>query len=79
MTATGRWQDENPEELEKLRAAVRRWRDANPEGHPNEMVAALGRIFRADYEPVLRGVLFRMDLRDVNVTAGITIIAGDDR
>jgi len=79
VTAAGRWRDENPEELEKLRTAVRRWREANPGGHPDEMVAALGKIFRAGYEPVLRGVLFRIDLRDAHVTTGVTIITGEDR
>ena len=78
--AAGRWRDENPEELEKLRTAVREWREANPDGHPDEMVHALAGQFRVDYEPVLRSVLFRLDLRDAKVTTGITIIgdAGHD-
>jgi hypothetical protein len=78
VTAAGRWRDESPEELDELRTAVRQWRDENPKGTEDEMVAALGRIFRADYEPVLRTVLFRLDLPDVDVTAGITIITGEE-
>ena len=79
MTAAGRWRDENAEELDRLRAAVREWREANPDGHPDEMVAALGGQFRPDWEPVLRSVLFRIDLRDTHVTTGVTIITGEDR
>ncbi|HET9974200.1 MAG TPA: hypothetical protein VFQ68_38615 [Streptosporangiaceae bacterium] len=79
MTAAGRWRDENPEELDRLRTTVREWREANPDGHPDEMVAALAGQFRADWEPVLRATLFRTDLRDAHVTTGITIIAGEDR
>jgi len=38
-----------------------------------------GSSIRAGYEPVLRGVLFRIDLRDAHVTTGVTIITGEDR
>lgn len=76
MAAAGRWRDENQEELDKLRTAVRGWRDANPDGSPDEMVQALAAQFRADYEPVLHGALFSIDMRDVHVTAGMTIISG---
>jgi hypothetical protein len=79
MTAAGRWRDEDPEELEELRSAVRQWREENPDGSPGEMVAALGKIFRAGYEPMLRATLFRTDLRDAHVTTGISIITEEDR
>lgn len=78
MTAAGRWRDENPEELCKLRDAVREWRKANPDGSPDEMVEALAGQFRVGYEPVLRASLFRSDLRDAKVTTGITIMTGED-
>jgi hypothetical protein len=77
--AAGKWRDENPEELDRLRTAVREWREANPDGSPDEMVTALAGKFRVDYEPVLRAYLFRLDLRDAHVTTGISIIAGEGR
>jgi hypothetical protein len=53
-----------------------RW---HPDGMPEEMLADLGPVFHPDYRPVLRAMLFRVDLRDAKVTTGITIIAGEPR
>jgi hypothetical protein len=75
----GRWKDEKPEDLDRLRAAVRKWREANPDGLPDEMAAALASQFRPDWEPVLRAYLFRADLLDAHVTTGISIIAGKNQ
>ncbi|HEX5295411.1 MAG TPA: hypothetical protein VFW50_00255 [Streptosporangiaceae bacterium] len=71
--AAGKWRDENPEELDKLRAAVRAWREAHPDGSEDEMVAALAGQFRADWEPVLRANWMRTA---PEIAAGITIITG---
>jgi hypothetical protein len=49
VTAAGKWRDENPEELDRLRGAVKAWRDANPEGTEDEMVAELAGKFRSDW------------------------------
>jgi hypothetical protein len=79
VTAAGKWRDENPEELDRLRGAVKAWRDENPEGTGDEMVTELAGKFRSDWEPVLRAVLFRLDLPGVDVAAGISITAGENR
>lgn len=76
MAAADRWRDENPDERERRREAVRAWREANPDGSADEMVAELGGQFRPGWEPVLRATLFRMDLHDAKVTTGVTIIPG---
>lgn len=73
MTAAGKWKDEDPEELEKLRAAVRQWRAENPEGTEGEMVKALAPGFRDDWEPVLRA---NWGWTSPQVAAGISIITG---
>jgi hypothetical protein len=72
----GKWRDENPEELELIRESVARWRDEHPDGSEEEMVTELGKLVRADYEPVLRAVWFSAGLPPAGIAAGITIITG---
>lgn len=72
-----RFREDSEADRTRARDAVRTWREENPDGTPAEMLAELGPQFHADYGPVLRAMLFRADLRDANVTTGITIIAGE--
>jgi hypothetical protein len=72
-----RFREDTEEHQARAREAIRAWRDENPGGSTSEMLAALRPGFHKDYEPVLRAILFRADLRDAKVTTGITIIAGE--
>ncbi len=74
-----RFREDKPEDLQRARAAVTQWRQEHPDGTAEEMLAAVRPEFHKDYGPVLRALLFRADLRPAQVTAGITIIAGEDR
>jgi hypothetical protein len=69
-----RFREDTEDDRARARDAVRAWRDEHPDGSPEEMLAALGPQYHADYGPVLRAMLFRADLRDAKVTTGITII-----
>jgi hypothetical protein len=75
--AAGRWRDEKPEELDRLRDAVREWHAANPEGTVDQMIDALAGQFRDDWEPVFRAAWLRAGLGDAEIAAGVTIITGE--
>jgi hypothetical protein len=72
-----RFREDTENDRVRSRDAVRAWRDEYPDGSPEEMLTALGPQFHADYGPALRALLFRADLRDAKVTAGVTIITGE--
>lgn len=57
-----RFRDDNPEDLDRARAAVRQWRQQNPRGTAEQLVDDLGGEFPQGYEPVLRGVLGALEL-----------------
>ncbi len=74
-----RFREDTQGDRTRARDTVRAWRVEHPDGSPDDMLAALGPGFHKDYEPVLRAILFRADLRDAKVTTGIRIIASEDR
>lgn len=56
-----RFREDNPEDLDRARAAVAVWREQHPEGTEEELIAMLGPEFHPDYGPVLRGALYAID------------------
>ena len=66
-----RFRDDNPADLVRARAAVMAWRAQNPAGTGDELVAAVGRQFHADYGVVLRAVLFAVDRYRAREVTGI--------
>jgi len=56
-----RFQDDNPEDLARVRTAVASWRDHHPAGTAEELISAIGHQFHRDYGVVLRAVLFAVD------------------
>jgi len=68
-----RFREDNPQELDRARAAVSDWRDRNPAATPEQLVAELGGQFHRDYGPVLRAVLFADDRHRARNITGITI------
>jgi hypothetical protein len=75
-----RFRDEKPGDLDRAREAVAAWRGQNPQGTPDEMLAAIGGRFRAEWGIVLRGVLFAVDRnRGRQVTGIVTGPAGAGR
>jgi hypothetical protein len=56
-----RFSEDNPEDLDRARAAVAVWREKYPDKTADRLVAELGPEFHPEYEPVLRGMLFRYD------------------
>jgi hypothetical protein len=73
-----RFREDTEKDQTRAREAVTAWRDEHPDSSSDEMLTALRPDFHPDYEPVLRAILFRADLRDAKVTTGITIIAGEE-
>ncbi len=71
-----RFRKDNPQELDRARAAVSDWRDRNPAATPEQLVAELGGQFHRDYGPVLRAVLFVADRHRARYITGIP--AGGD-
>jgi hypothetical protein len=71
-----RFREDNPEDLDRARAAVAAWREQNPEGTAEQLVAAVGADFHRDYGPVLRAVLFAADRHRARAITGITGAAG---
>jgi hypothetical protein len=61
-----RFRDDNAEDLDRARAAVRKWRAEHPQGTAGE----LGGQFHPDYEPVLRGVLAALELHGDRIITG---------
>lgn len=74
-----RYREHSEDDVAQARAAVAEWREQNPDGSPEEMLAAVGPAFHQDYGPVLCAHLFRLDLRNAEVTTGIKIITGETR
>jgi hypothetical protein len=74
-----RFREDNPEDLDRARAAVTAWRDQNPEGTAEQLAAALSAGFHRDYGPVLRALLFAADRHRARTITGITGAAGADR
>lgn len=59
---------------------VAAWRAEHPQGTPEQMVAALGYHFHADWWVVLRALLYVLDKhRAREITGVITETAGADR
>ena len=71
-----RFREDNPEDLDRARAAVKQWREENPQGSADQMTADLCGEFRAGYDPVLRGLLFAVDRHGARDVTGITIWQG---
>ncbi len=74
-----RFREDNPEDLDRARAAVAAWRERNPQGTGDQLVIDLGGEFHPDYGPVLRAVLFASDSRAAKLATGISIITRDAR
>ncbi len=58
--------------------AVEDWRAQHPDGWPEEMLADLGRGFRADSTPPLCALLLLVDLERARA-AGVTVFTWGDR
>jgi hypothetical protein len=69
-----RFREDKPADLARARAAVAAWHEKNPRGIADDMVADLGSDFNKDYAPVLRSVLFALELWNTKVTTGVSII-----
>lgn len=74
-----RFREDKPEDLTRAREEVTTWRSRNPEGTADQLVADLGSRFHPDYGPVLRSVLFSIDLHSAKIATGISIIAEEGR
>jgi hypothetical protein len=68
-----RFRDDKPGDLDRARIGVREWRKQHPQGTAEQLVCDLASQFHADYEVVLRGVLFAIDSHDTKITTGISI------
>ena len=68
-----RYREDSTEAQACARQAVAAWREQHPDDTAEEMLAAIGGDFHPDYGPVLRACLFRQQLRDPQVAAGVTI------
>lgn len=69
-----RFREDKAEDLHRARAAMAAWRERHPQGTPDQLVADLGGEFHKDYGPVLRSVLFALELRATKMLTGVTII-----
>jgi hypothetical protein len=56
-----RFREDSRGDLDRARAVVTAWRGQNPAGTSEELIAAVGWLFRRDYGVVLRAVLFAVD------------------
>ena len=73
-----RYRDDKPETLERARTAVAAWREQHPDGTYEQLVYDLGPDFPDGYGPVLRSVLFSIELHQAKIATGVSII-GDAR
>lgn len=71
-----RYREDNPEDLDRARSAVRKWRAEHPQGTAEQLVADLGSQFPSGYEPVLRGVLAALKLHGAKIVTGVSITGG---
>jgi len=69
-----RFREDKPQDLERARAAVAAWREEHPHGAVDQLIADLGGQFHPDYGPVLRSVLFTLELHEAKILTGVTII-----
>jgi len=66
-----RCRDDKPQDLDRARAAVAVWRQENPASTAEEMVAAIGHMYRRDWAPVLRAVLYVTDKHAAREACGM--------
>ena len=67
-----RFREGKPEYLVRARQAVAARREKHPEGTYQQLVADLGPDFPDGYDPVLRSVLFALELRAAKITTGVS-------
>lgn len=74
-----RFREDKPEDLARAREEVAAWRARNPQGTAEQLLADIGHGYHQDYGPVLRSVLFSVDLHAAKIAVGISITAREDR
>ena len=68
-----RYREDKPGDLARAREEVAAWRQRNPQGTAGQLVADLGGRFHKDYGPVLRSVLFALELHEAKIATGLQV------